>query len=110
MKVYLPKRFLCDAYHDLRIFKFTNRCRRLCNCLLNLHGNFYSDEVYGESEEGSIPKVEYSLLNPTNPYAASKACCEMILNAYWVKFSFIYEFFISKSLRRVTFQRKLENH
>ncbi|EJW87702.1 hypothetical protein WUBG_01393 [Wuchereria bancrofti] len=42
-----------------------------------------TDEVYGESEEGSIPKVEYSMVNPTNPYAASKACCEMILNAYW---------------------------
>ncbi|KAL3990514.1 NAD dependent epimerase/dehydratase family protein [Acanthocheilonema viteae] len=42
-----------------------------------------TDEVYGESEEGSVLKMEYSLLNPTNPYAASKACCEMILNAYW---------------------------
>uniref|UniRef100_A0A1I7VPH7 dTDP-D-glucose 4,6-dehydratase n=1 Tax=Loa loa TaxID=7209 RepID=A0A1I7VPH7_LOALO len=42
-----------------------------------------TDEVYGESEEGSTPKVEYSLLNPTNPYSASKACCEMILKAYW---------------------------
>ncbi|CAG9535494.1 unnamed protein product [Cercopithifilaria johnstoni] len=42
-----------------------------------------TDEVYGESEEGSLLKMEYSLLNPTNPYAASKACCEMILNSYW---------------------------
>ncbi|VDK77043.1 unnamed protein product [Litomosoides sigmodontis] len=42
-----------------------------------------TDEVYGESEEGSATKMEYSLLNPTNPYAASKACCELILNAYW---------------------------
>uniref|UniRef100_A0A0R3RMM3 dTDP-D-glucose 4,6-dehydratase n=1 Tax=Elaeophora elaphi TaxID=1147741 RepID=A0A0R3RMM3_9BILA len=42
-----------------------------------------TDEIYGESEEGSVPKTEYSLLNPTNPYAASKACCETILNAYW---------------------------
>ncbi|MCP9264991.1 dTDP-glucose 4,6-dehydratase [Dirofilaria immitis] len=42
-----------------------------------------TDEVYGDSRNGSMPKMEYSLLNPTNPYAASKACCEMILNAYW---------------------------
>ncbi|VDN03442.1 unnamed protein product [Thelazia callipaeda] len=42
-----------------------------------------TDEVYGESKENSLPKSEYSVLNPTNPYAASKASCEMILNAYW---------------------------
>ncbi|VDM93629.1 unnamed protein product, partial [Onchocerca ochengi] len=40
-------------------------------------------EVYGEAKKGNASNAEYSALNPTNPYAASKACCEMILNAYW---------------------------
>lgn len=45
---------------------------------------FYPDEVYGDSAEGSIPKTESSPLNPTNPYAASKAACEMLIISYHV--------------------------
>lgn len=41
-----------------------------------------TDEVYGDSAEGSIPKTESSPLNPTNPYAASKAACEMLIISY----------------------------
>ena len=42
-----------------------------------------TDEVYGESlcQETDI-KNEKSLLNPTNPYAATKASAEMIVNSY----------------------------
>ena len=39
-----------------------------------------TDEVYGESSD--ISKTEESVLNPTNPYAASKAAAEMMVNAY----------------------------
>ena len=39
-----------------------------------------TDEVYGESL-GDI-KSETSLLNPTNPYAATKAAAEMLVNSY----------------------------
>ena len=42
-----------------------------------------TDEVYGESlcQETDI-KNEKSLLNPTNPYAATKASAEMLVNSY----------------------------
>ncbi|CAD5228544.1 unnamed protein product [Bursaphelenchus okinawaensis] len=41
-----------------------------------------TDEVYGDSGEDEAPKTEESLPNPTNPYAASKAACENIVNSY----------------------------
>lgn len=42
-----------------------------------------TDEVYGESvcQETDI-KNEKSILNPTNPYAATKASAEMLVNSY----------------------------
>lgn len=45
-----------------------------------------TDEVYGESLNSDVKSEQYSILNPTNPYAASKAACEMYVNAY--KYSF----------------------
>tara|TARA_B110000908_G_scaffold152132_1_gene187497 strand:+ start:793 stop:1743 length:951 start_codon:yes stop_codon:yes gene_type:complete len=48
--------------------------------ILFLH--FSTDEVYGESELDEGPKHEMSLLCPTNPYAASKAAAEMLVNSY----------------------------
>ena len=43
-----------------------------------------TDEVYGESmlEVDEQHKTEQSVLCPTNPYAASKAAAEMIINSY----------------------------
>uniref|UniRef100_A0A914VWP6 dTDP-D-glucose 4,6-dehydratase n=1 Tax=Plectus sambesii TaxID=2011161 RepID=A0A914VWP6_9BILA len=41
-----------------------------------------TDEVYGDSADDPAPKTENSPPNPTNPYAASKAACEVIVNAY----------------------------
>jgi len=52
---------------------------------VNPNINFYhfsTDEVYGESQYDEDPKNEMSLLCPTNPYAASKAAAEMLVNAY----------------------------
>uniref|UniRef100_A0A915BAU8 dTDP-D-glucose 4,6-dehydratase n=1 Tax=Parascaris univalens TaxID=6257 RepID=A0A915BAU8_PARUN len=49
-----------------------------------------TDEVYGDSMNDIIPKNEKSLLNPTNPYAASKGACELILNAYWHSYKVPY--------------------
>jgi len=40
-----------------------------------------TDEVYGENND-SVPHNEESNLNPTNPYAASKAAAEMLVNSY----------------------------
>lgn len=42
-----------------------------------------TDEVYGESEHTDIHgKIETSILAPSNPYSASKAAGEMIVQAY----------------------------
>ena len=43
-----------------------------------------TDEVYGESnlDLNENHKTEQSLLCPTNPYAASKAAAEMLVNSY----------------------------
>lgn len=39
-----------------------------------------SDEVYGEIKKGSF--TENNLVNPTNPYSASKAAAEVLINSY----------------------------
>lgn len=49
-----------------------------------------TDEVYGESnfeDDSSCKKQENSLLCPTNPYAATKAAAEMLVNAYYKSFN-----------------------
>ncbi|CAP32737.1 Protein CBG14085 [Caenorhabditis briggsae] len=50
-----------------------------------------TDEVYGDSFEDTTPKSESaSLPNPTNPYAASKAACEMVIRSYWHSYKLPY--------------------
>ncbi|CAD6187236.1 unnamed protein product [Caenorhabditis auriculariae] len=49
-----------------------------------------TDEIYGDSFADSTPKTENSLPNPTNPYAASKAACEMIIRSYWHSYKLPY--------------------
>ena len=46
-----------------------------------------TDEVYGEVGQGETSH-EKSLLNPTNPYAASKAAAEFIVKSYGHSFNF----------------------
>lgn len=41
-----------------------------------------TDEVYGCSNLKSSKMTEESVLNPTNPYSASKAACEMYCHSY----------------------------
>ena len=58
-------------------------CRLYCpNLVKFIHVS--TDEVYGESklDANEIHKTEQSLLCPTNPYAASKAAAEMLVNSY----------------------------
>lgn len=45
-----------------------------------------TDEVYGEVEDDGDDLFETSILSPTNPYAASKAAAEMMVNAYHKSF------------------------
>jgi len=42
-----------------------------------------TDEVYGEVHINHSGCVEESILNPTNPYAATKAAAEMLVNSYY---------------------------
>lgn len=56
--------------------------QNFCKIIVVKNGD--SDEVYGDSQENEDRKDEKSNLNPTNPYAASKASCELILQAYSV--------------------------
>ena len=44
-----------------------------------------TDEVYGERDEGCF--VETDALSPTNPYSATKAAGDMIINSYIKSFS-----------------------
>ena len=58
-------------------------CRLFCNSLVKfIHVS--TDEVYVESklDFNETHKTELSLLCPTNPYAASKAAAEMLVNSY----------------------------
>jgi len=46
-----------------------------------------TDEVYGDSNNGEEKcKIESSMLEPTNPYAATKASCEMLCYSYSYSF------------------------
>lgn len=42
-----------------------------------------TDEVYGEVHINHSGCIEESILNPTNPYAATKAAAEMLVNSYY---------------------------
>ena len=49
-----------------------------------------TDEVYGESNiNDNNHKTEYSILTPTNPYAATKAGAELIAQSYIYSFKLI---------------------
>ena len=45
-----------------------------------------TDEVYGEVKEDDDDLLESSILAPTNPYAASKAAAEMLVQSYQKSF------------------------
>ena len=58
-------------------------CRRYGKIKRFIHVS--TDEVYGESSKEGQPivqKMEQTVLCPTNPYAATKAAAEMIVNSY----------------------------
>ncbi|KEY69402.1 hypothetical protein S7711_05716 [Stachybotrys chartarum IBT 7711] len=45
-----------------------------------------TDEVYGEVKDDEDEMLESSILSPTNPYAASKAAAEMLVQSYQKSF------------------------
>lgn len=45
-----------------------------------------TDEVYGEVHDSDDDLLESAILAPTNPYSASKAAADMLVNAYYKSF------------------------
>jgi len=63
-------------------------CSRQFAKELQLFIHISTDEVYGESKlDSSSKKTEQSLLCPTNPYAATKAAAEMLVQSYHHSFN-----------------------
>ena len=63
-------------------------CRLYCKTIEKfIHVS--TDEVYGESSMnlGEMHKTENSILCPTNPYAATKAAAEMLVQSYYHSFN-----------------------
>jgi nucleoside-diphosphate-sugar epimerase len=60
-------------------------CRLYGNIKKFIH--ISTDEVYGEIEINSEDSTEISLLNPTNPYAATKAGAEFIVRSYYYSYN-----------------------
>tara|TARA_B110000285_G_scaffold67151_1_gene77082 strand:- start:475 stop:1482 length:1008 start_codon:yes stop_codon:yes gene_type:complete len=62
-------------------------CRKYKRLELFVH--ISTDEVYGESaHDTDSKKNEQSILCPTNPYAATKAAAEMLVQSYYHSFDF----------------------
>ncbi|KAL3082747.1 hypothetical protein niasHS_010549 [Heterodera schachtii] len=49
-----------------------------------------TDEIYGDCLNAEEPKKEQSPMEPTNPYAVSKAACELLLRSYWHSYKVPY--------------------
>ena len=54
---------------------------RRCGSALKSFLHFSTDEVYGPCPKDLEPYRETHMLRPTNPYSASKAACEMIVES-----------------------------
>lgn len=77
-----------DYIHDNIIGTFTIlECVKTSGCRL-VH--ISTDEVYGEVEHDQISEPSSSVLNPTNPYSATKASAELLVAAYGHSFKIPY--------------------
>ena len=77
-----------DYIHDNIIGTFTIlECVKESGCKL-IH--ISTDEVYGEVDLHETSHPEKSVLNPTNPYSATKAGAELLVKAYGHSFKIPY--------------------
>ncbi len=73
--------FLYTEDNIIGTHKLLDACRRYGKITKFIH--ISTDEVYGENaNDEKNAFTEKSLLKPTNPYAASKASAEMLVNSY----------------------------
>ena len=61
-------------------------CAKRLGAKLKLFVHVSTDEVYGEGEEMQENMTESTVLEPTNPYAATKAGAELLAKAYYRSF------------------------
>jgi len=71
------KEFIND--NIMATYKLFDAIHKYSKLIKTIH--FSTDEIYGSSEDG-VFFTELSNFNPTNPYASTKASCEMIVNTY----------------------------
>lgn len=55
---------------------------------MNRSAPFLPVQVYGSSYDEDPSRTETDVLEPTNPYAATKAAAENIVKSYWTSFKF----------------------
>jgi dTDP-glucose 4,6-dehydratase len=63
------------------VFQLLEACRKL---EVKKFMQISTDEVYGSISDGSFK--ETSVLTPSNPYAASKAAADMLVNSYFITY------------------------
>ena len=79
----------CTRDNILGTHSLLESCRRYGHIERFVHMS--TDEVYGEvSHEELNPCTEYSILNPTSPYASTKAAAEFIVRSYGYSYKFPY--------------------
>lgn len=79
-----PRHFITN--NVLATLNLLECCRQLLRKKPHLQKRFHfihisTDEVYGE-QGGKISASENASLEPSNPYSASKAACDLIIHAY----------------------------
>ena len=63
---------------EIRDFYLSNSCNKEDFQFLQIS----TDEVYGSADQNQRPFIETDILNPHNPYSASKAACEHMVQAF----------------------------
>lgn len=63
---------------EIKDFYLSNSCNQENFQFLQIS----TDEVYGSADQNQRPFIETDILNPQNPYSASKAACEHMIHAF----------------------------
>lgn len=81
--LYFTKNNVVGAQNLIECIRLLAQKKKDPNAIRFVH--ISTDEVYGEQKPGDTAD-ESSPLNPTNPYAASKAAIDLIINSYMKSF------------------------
>lgn len=85
---------VCRSFTESRNFVYDNVAgtHNLLECAKNYGKikrfiHISTDEVYGENNKENTIFTEESILNPTNPYSASKSAAEMFVKSYYYSYN-----------------------